>query len=1044
MRIKFLLKLSGIVLLWFALLPAYAQQIKITGNITDSKTALPLPGVTVKVKGKQTSTAANGNGVYSIQADPAKDVLVFTFIGYRVQEAKIDGKTKVDMVMQEDQAKLDEVVVVGYGTKKRSEVIGAVATIKGSEIADIPAPDIAGALRNRIAGLGVSAVSGRPGAAITLNVRSAQISANSPAGATSEPLYVIDGVISTTDQFDAIDPALVEDLTVLKDASAAIYGASGSKGVILITTKRGKIGKPKFTYNGYVGVSDAAKVPEMLSAYDQAKLWNDNLDQQGFSTNDKYFTASDLAFLATKPYKSWYDELWQPAVMQRHNLQMSGGSEKILFFVGGSLQNENANYAGMRNTKYGFRSGITANFNESLKADVNFTLNYGNKFSNNDISDDTDKTFFQSIITTPEWIPIQINGMPVNFNGVKNPLAIINSGYYAKQANTDYTISGALTYTPKAIPGMSLRMQISQNGNNAHSTTYTPPYKLYNFYNQFGNTALYRDSLVSVTDGVSAANARYEPILSYTSRYQADVTANYTHSFGKHTITALVGGEQSESKSENLDAQWNNQVIPGFDESWAFDPTVTLRSNSKSESLKQSFFGRLSYDFQKKYLIDAVGRFDASTNFATGHVWGFFPNVGAAWILSEENFFKNASKLNFVNFLKIKANFGLTGDDRIDDRLWQATYKVDPANTGYVYNNTNAPSFNPTVIPNPDITWEKKRTINIGLETSLFNGKLNFGFDYFHDYVYDQFDKNGSNLYPMYVGFAPSVVNHENHHTYGTEFTLGYNTKFTKDLAFNTSVNFGFSSSYVSQVYQNPFQYFQNTPTDWQISQGVNTKVYTSSNIGLIAKGILKTQADVDALLKKYPNYTINKLIPEPGWIYYEDTNNDGHIDDFDMVPMFKNGTNPFLNLGWNFGLDYKGLSLRGNLVGNFGGHVFYDSRAITKPSLTVNVLSVWADHWSIQNPNGALPRADDPYANKSSTFWARDATMVRINNMTLAYTLPAKWLARTGLSNVRLIVTGNNLWTLVNPLSYKDPYTSSAYDYPTIRTISAGLSVGL
>lgn len=1042
MSIKILLKLSGVLLLLLISVTSYAQVKKITGKVTDPKNGQPLPGVTVGVQGKKTAVATNVDGVYSIQADPAKDVLVFSIIGYRKQEMKIDGQTTIDMVLQEDQANLDEVVVVGYGVKRRADITGAVATIKGSEIADIPAPDMAGALRNRIAGLGVNAVSGRPGAAITLNVRSAQISANTPPGTTTEPLYVIDGVVSTTDQFDAIDPSMVEDLTVLKDASAAIYGASGSKGVILITTKRGKIGKPKFTYNGYVGISDAASVPKMLSAYDQAKLINDNLDQQGFSTNDKYFSQADLDFLKTKPYKSWYDELWQAAVMQRHNLQMSGGSEKMTFFIGGSLQNENANYAGMRNTKYGFRSGLTANFNESLKADVSFNLNYNNQFSNNDISDDTDKTFFQSIITTPQWIPIQINGMPVNFG--KNPLAIINSGYYARKAATDYTITGALTYTPKAISGLALRFQISQNGNSGHNTTYTAPYKQYNFYNAFGNTALYRDSLVSVTDGVSAANARYEPSQSYSSRYQANVTVNYAHSFGKHSISALIGGEQSESKSEDLDVYWNNQVIPGRDEYWAFDPAVTFKSNSKSESLKQSFFGRLSYDFSKKYLIDAVGRFDASTNFATGHVWGFFPNVGAAWILSEENFFKNVSKLSFINFLKIKANFGLTGDDRVSDRLWQATYKVDPANTGYVYNNQNAPSANPTVIPNPDITWEKKRTLNIGLETSLFNGKFNFGFDYFHDYVYDQFDKNGSNNYPMYVGFAPAYVNHENHHTYGTEFTLGYNGKFARELAFTTSVNFGFSTSYVSQVYQNPFQYFQNTPTDWQIAQGVNTKVYTSSNIGLISKGILKTQADVDALLKKYPNYTIYKAIPEPGWLYYEDTNGDGHIDDFDMTPMYKNGTDPVINLGWNFGLDYKGISLRGNVVGKFGGHVFYDSRAITKPTLTVNVPAYWSDHWSTQNPNGLLPRYDDPAANKNSTFWARDATMVRINNMSLAYTLPAKFISRTGLSNVRLIITGNNLWTIVNPLPYKDPYTSSIYDYPTIRTISVGLSVGL
>ncbi|MBW4889018.1 SusC/RagA family TonB-linked outer membrane protein [Mucilaginibacter sp. HMF5004] len=1037
-----------IFLLFFLMLSigiaANAQNRTVTGTVIGKDDKAPLIGVTITVKGSATSTATDVNGKFSIKVTNLQNVVIGAkYLGYEYQEITLKPDVKVvDFTLSPTNSNLNEVIVVGYGTKKRSEVIGGVATIKAEEIADIPAPNIAGALRNRIAGLGVSQTSGRPGATISLNVRNSQISSNSPPGVTTEPLYVIDGVISTTDQFNAIDPSLVEDLTILKDASAAIYGASGSKGVILITTKKGKVGKPKFTYNGYTGISDAVAIPKMLSAYQQAKLINDNLDQQGFASASSYFSQADLDYLKTAPYKSWFDELWKPAVMQRHNLQMSGGTEKLLFFVGGSFQNEDANYAGMRNTKYGFRSGITATFSESLKADVSFNLNYGNKYSNNDLGTDQDQAFFQSLITTPQWIPIQINGMPVSFN--KNPLGITNSGYFESKSNSDYTLNAALTYTPKPIPGLSMRFQMAQNGTAGHSTAYTAPYKQYDFVKTGNNNALYTQTLLSVGDGVSAANARYEPIQNYANRYQADITVNYAKSIGKNSISVLLGGEQSQSSSENLDIYFQNQIIPNQVESWAFDPALTFKSNTKSESIKQSFFGRFSYDFSKKYFIDAIGRFDASTNFATDNAWGFFPNVGLAWIISEEGFFKNFTKLDFISFLKVKANFGLTGDDRIQSRLWQATYTVDPANTGYVYNNTNAPSANVSAYPNPDITWEKKRSLNIGLEASMFKGQFTFGFDYFHDYAYDQFDKNGSTNFPYYAGFPSQYVNNENHHTYGTEFTLGYNHKFDKGLSFSSSVNFGFSTSYVSQVFQNPYQYFQNTPTDWQISQGVNTKVYNTGNIGLISKGILKTQADVDALLKKNPNYTIYKLMPEPGWLDYEDTNNDGHIDDFDMVPMYKNGTDPVLNLGWNFGLDYKGLSLRTNVVSRFGGHVFYDSKALVKPTLTVNVPAYWNDHWSPQNPDGMLPRSDDASAGKNSTFWARSATLVRINNMSLAYTLPSKWLARTGLSSLRVIVTGNNLWTIVNPLPYKDPYTSSIYDYPTIRTISAGLTLGL
>ncbi|MBW4891878.1 SusC/RagA family TonB-linked outer membrane protein [Mucilaginibacter sp. HMF5004] len=1052
MRMRFLPKLMGLFLLTLLFCASsYAQIVKVTGVVKDD-TGQPMPGVNVSVKGKPSNVSTNKDGMYVIQADPANDALVFSFIGYKRQTISLDKRATLNVSMDTDQGKLDEVVVIGYGTKKRSQVIGAVATINAEEIADVPSPDIAGALRNRIAGVGVSAVSGAPGAAISLNIRSARISGTAATvGATTEPLYVIDGITSSQSQFDMLDPSMVEDITILKDASAAIYGASGSKGVVLVTTKRGKIGKPKFSYNGYVGYNDASRKAEMMSAYQLAQTINDMYDQQGFKSESGYFTNADLEYLKTHNYKSWFDEIWQASVVQRHNLTMSGGTDKLTFFVGGSFQNNNANYKGTYyNQKYSMRSGITATFSESFKADIGFNINYNKQYTNLPVGA-SDQNYVTALLGVPEWVPLQMNGLPVNFNSVKNPLAQAQSGFYDYSTASSYTLNTSLIFTPKAIPGLTLRAQIGQTSSWGGGEKYEAPYKQYTFATSGSNGLFYRDSVTSVSDGVSMASSRLTPKLSKGTSYQGNITLNYAKTFGKHSFSALVGGEQSQSNSSGLSVYWTGQQVANQTDFWAFNAAAfTNNGYSLSESLKQSFFGRFSYDYQKKYLIDGVGRFDGSANFAKGNVWGFFPNVGVAWIVSEENFFKNASKLNFVSFLKIKANIGLTGDDRVDNRLWQANYSLDLVNGGYLLGNASAigPSFNPSKIPNPDITWSKKRTYNIGLETAFFNGKLSFGFDYFHDYTYDDFDKNNDSNFPQYAGFAAPVINHYEQHTYGTEFTFGYNGKLAKDFTFSSSLNFGFTNGYTSQVYGNPFQLFENTPEDWQIELGTNRNVYNSSNIGLIAKGILRTQADVDALLKQYPNYTLPNgsanVVPEVGWLYYEDTNGDGKITDKDQVPLYKNGTDPIITLGSTLSLNYKGFQLRTNFVAKIGGHEMLDSKVVNdKPSITHNVPAIWGDHWSRSNPNGKFPSITDPTSGLESSFWMVDATMIRINNMSLAYTIPASISQRAGISNLRFLLTGNNLWVIKNPQPFKDPYSGHMVDYPTIRTIQLGFGFG-
>lgn len=1041
MNIKSLRTLQWVVMLSTLFCTyGYAQTKKVSGKVSDESGGIP--GVNVSIKGKPSNVSTNADGVYTIQADPAVDVLVFSFIGYTRQTIPLSGKSVLNVTLATNDESLDDVVVIGYGAKKKSEILGSVATISGKELMDIPSPNIAGALRNRIAGVGVSAVSGKPGSSINLNIRNSTTSAQgNTIGATSEPLYIIDGIsMPNSDAFDNLDPSMVENITILKDASAAIYGASGAKGVVLITTKRGNVGKPSLSYNGYVGVSDAAKVPDMLSAYDHAQLINEAA-MIGNRASTDFFSPADLQYLQNLDTKSWYDELWKPATTQRHNLSISGGSEKVTFFAGGSYQNENGNYKGLKVDKYTFRSGMNATILPGLKGDIAFNVDLNdNKSNNNGTENDAD--FFRSIITVPKWVPIAIDGKPVDFG--TNPLALLNSGYYNNGKSFGYRVNASLTYQAPWLKGFTSRFQFSQGGSSSRSRLYKAPYDEYNFMMSGTNQRFYTNTpaaVNAVVPVVSMTNAETRAGQSAGNSYQGFLTLQYGTKIAQHSLDLVLGAEQTVSYSENQQNIWVGQLVPFVEDPWGFDVNRTQQpTRTVNESTKRSFFGRFGYDFDKKYFIEGVGRLDASSNFAQGNRWGFSPSIGLGWIVSNEPFMKD--RLKFINFLKLKVNYGITGDDRVGSRLWQERYLIS-LNDGYLLGNNNSIGLNPSVLPNPNITWEKKQTFNAGIEATLFNNKLDVGIEVFRNFTFDGFDGGVDKLYPMYAGFKSATVNYREVYNWGSEFTLGYKAKIGKDLNLNASMNFSFGNSVVFRELYNPSFLPINIGEDI-IFTGLDPRTYNSGNLGLKAIGMLRSQAEVDAFLSQNPNYNFKGFVPEVGWLVYEDSNKDGIINESDMIPLYKR-PNAFLATGITLSLGYKSLSLSTNLVARLGGKVFYDSRAVSSASLTSNVLTIWKDRWTPQNPSvGLLPRFDDPSVGVNSTFWAVDGTMVRINNMTLSYKVPDMFAKKLGLGGARILATGNNLWTLVNPLPYKDPYTSSAYDYPTIRTISLGLSVNL
>lgn len=1022
----------------------------VTGKVVDQD-GNPVVGATVLVKGTKTGVRTDQDGMFRINLPPQNSIIVVSYVGYRVQEVNVTGVENITVTLEPTEGSIDEVIVTGYGSQRRSEIVGSVATVTGEELQDIPAPTIAGALRNRIAGVSVNEASGRPGARISLNIRGASTSAQGASiGSTDEPLYIVDGIIVDSEVFDNLDASMVDNISILKDAAAAIYGAAGAKGVVLVTTKRGKEGKPSITYNGYYGITDAATKPDLLAGHELAQLLN-----EGYWMNnrpaDAYFSEDDLEYLRGLNAKSWYDQLWQASVMQRHNLSISGGSERITFFVGGSYQNENGNYAGMKQDRYSFRSGLTANVLEGLTADINFNVDHRLRNSQNDLSNDTDNNFFEALVSTPDWIPLTIDGLPVHFvrGNTRNPIGILESGYYDHRKSQGYRINASLNYQPKFLEGFSARVQVSQGGNNATGTQYTAPYKLYNFERMGNNDQLYSTQPASVNpivDGISAANANLRPELSRGNSYQGFLTLSYANTFGAHSVDAVVGGEQTVSDEEDLTVRWDNQLLPGFEDYWAFDQNrLQLHRRSIFESTRRSFFGRFSYDYDKKYIVQVVTRLDASSNFARGDRWGLSPSIGFGWVLSEENFFKE--NVSFIDFLKLKVNYGITGDDRVNDRLWQERFTID-LNNGYMFGADNyGIGLNPAEYPNLNITWEKRRTFNFGIESNMLNNRLSVSVEFFQNKVFDGFDQGSLEMNPLYAGLIAPIINYREAYNWGSEFTIGYRARIGSDFNLSTNVNFGYGNSVVSQIMYPPGDLLTTDLSDsrWLGNRfGTDPRRYSSSNIGYRTQGMFRTQEDVDAFLAENPNYRIDGQIPQPGWLIYEDTNGDGVVNRFDMVPLF-NRTNPNFSSGITIALGYKDLNLSTNIMGQIGGKVFYDSQARTRPDVNRNVVSFWRDRWTPDNPmEGKYPRGDDPLINANSDFWAVNGTTIRVNNMTLSYKLPANLANRVGMAGGRVLLTGNNLWTLVNPFSYKDPYSSNAYHYPIVRTISVGLSANL
>lgn len=785
----------------------------------------------------------------------------------------------------------------------------------------------------------------------------------------------------------------------------------------------------------------------MLSAYEHGRLLNEAYKMTNTPRN-QFFSEADLDTLKTLNYKSWFDELWQPAFTQRHTLSISGGSDRSTFFLSGGYQNQNANYAGMKNDRFTLRSGINVKLAAGLSAEINTNIDNNIQFSRNGLAED-DNRFLKNVLPIPLWTPIKIGDKFVNYTGASdnfaNPLATVNSGFKQDRAIRGYGINSSLTFAPLsgALKGLTVRVQASATAGTTRNVEFRPTYTVYNFTRSGNNGLLYTSEKPVAVQRFAGNNARLIESTDESSNYRIFATAQYARKIGAdHDMSVIVGGEQTEARSSGLSVEYNEQEIPGQPYYWAFDPAQTRDPALKaSESAKRSLFSRYSYTYRGKYTLDGIVRFDASSNFAAKSLWGVFPTFGASWLVSQEDFFRN--NISFISHLKLRANYGITGDDRVGGTLWFERYKLVLAS--YLYNETQVTGVRPDIMANPDITWEKKRTINLGVDMALFRNKLNITVDAFQDRSYDVFDKGNDQNYPMFAGFSAPVLNYRIRHKWGAEYTISYNTSIGKNSRIRASLNFGMGNAVMEQIFYGKYNLFENNASNWVATFGTDPRKYTAANYGLRAIGIFRTQQEVDALLAKNPRYTINGITPQPGWLKFEDADGDGTITVKDRVPLY-NRVDPWLVInGLQLSYTYKSFEVATNFDVWLGGKVFYDNDVRTfAPTATRNVPAFWGDTWTPANPHAKFPRADAPFINENSDFWAVDGTTIRLNDMRCSYAFPRQLVRKTGLSAIRLVAAANNVWVIKNPLKYKNPEQRSVFDYPALRTISLGLNVSL
>ncbi|GAB3949204.1 TonB-dependent receptor [Spirosoma harenae] len=1019
----------------------------ITGVVKDHK-GEPLPGVNVLIKGTKTGSVTDIKGTFRLNLPTGNETLIFSYIGFKTQEVGVAGRTNLTIQLEEDAAALGEVVVVGYGVQKKASLTGAVVALDMKAVQDLPVNNLSAVLTGQLPGVGVSGGTSRPGDNAVITVRNPIIL--SKDGGTLQPLYVIDNVIRTADDFNAIDVSEVENISVLKDAAAAIYGARSNQGVVVVQTKRGKAGAPKFSYSGSTGISDAT-LPTMMNGVQQATYLNDlNYAAGKLASDPLIYTPDELAYFKNNNY-NWLKTAWQPSTVQRHALNVSGGNDKATYFAGASYNAQNANFDNINTGKWTFRASADMQITRGLKAALSLSSYLGNKrmyyLKQGGENAEND---MKSLLYTPQFNPPYVNGLPILLSNSSNTntidafnfFEVQNSDNYTQTKTTGLNVTANLDYEIPGIKGLKARVLYSRTFDNSFGKQYGTKYNVYSFSMLGDHKHIYGGDVIKTTVLNNGDRVRINP--SYIDTYQFNGYLNYDRQFGKHSVSAIAFFEQAETHTDNVAAMAEGVIIGGLDNMRYAIGTQTT-SETETETGFLSYAGRINYSYAGKYLFESAIRYDASTNFAPEYRWGLFPSFSLGWVMSEEPFFKN--NVRGIDYLKLRGSLGFMGGDATKPYNWLTSYSIQTGKGAVFGGNSDRPLIvSPNnAMANRQARWDNNTKYNIGLDAQFLRNRLSVTIDGFYDHRYNMLTALTSSV-PLLVGATLPSENYASVDGFGTELSLGWNDKIGNDWSYKVNTFFTWSDN--KQILVDVDRGKIGTYLD---PTGRSTDVGV---LGYHYLGMFRTQQDVDTYLEKNPGYTLFGAAPKPGMLYYQDvrgpkdasgnyTAPDGKITTDDLDYLNKKASNHY-GFGFNFSASYRNLSIAATIGGSFGGQAMVEGDARSQATATANRPVFWAEHWTPETPNAAYP---SPYYKDiytvDSEFWYRSSTQASVRNLNISYGLPNRLAGKVGLSTVRLYLVATNPLNLYNPYDYK-AYAGNYNTYPVLRSYSLGLNLGL
>ncbi|WP_235047104.1 SusC/RagA family TonB-linked outer membrane protein [Winogradskyella psychrotolerans] len=972
---------------------AYAQSKTITGKVVDNA-GVPLPGVNILIDQTTTGTQTNFDGEYTIEAEP-EDIIVFSYLGFKVVRVTVGSQNVIDITLEEDASALEEVVVVGYGTKKKSDIISSVVTVDKDDLVKVATSDVGEMLRGKAAGVQVTLASGAPGGSSTIRIRGQ----NSISGG-NDPIVIADGVrIGSINDINANDIASLE---VLKDAAAqAIYGARASNGVILITTKRGKEGKTSVSYNGFSGLQTINRNFDIYDGDEFAQL-----KREAFRTNnggeyrldEDIFSGLELASVQSQEYINWEDLILRTGETQNHAINISSGTDKFRIF-------SSVNYINTKgvvpNSKYN-KVGLRLNADQRINDWLNIGLNTSFQFSETN-NPNNSGIILSSLTTTPLGSIYNTDGslryLPGGFEENKNPLIDLDETTNVVDQRNDIL---NLFVDVSPFKGFNYRVNLSRRSWNYKRKSYNTTQSLSGIANsgQGSGAIQYQDNV----------EWQIENIITY------EFDLNEVNHFG---ITAVQSISESEySNYMNVADRIPNDILGINGLEGAFLNTPSISANKRGIV---SAVGRVEYDYDNKYYFTASGRADGSTVFGRNNKWAFFPAANLGWNIHKESFLED---VNAINNLKLRFSYGSVGNEGISPGQSQSTadqrnYIIDDSQvSGYVPGNT---------LPNPDLRWETSTTFNAAIDFGLFNNRITSTIEYYNTRTKDLLVSEQLDPSSGYTSKLTNIGEIENR---GLEITLNSDIVRNEDFKLNLGLSFTKNDNKIISLYG------RDDNGDGIEDDDILNRRFIGEEINVFYQyqpvGIFQIGEDI-----------ANSAQPLslPGDIKLRDVNGDNVIDDQDRV-ITSQAPDWFGTI--SIGAEYKGI--------DFSADIYMVQGVTRSNSFLYGYLEggslrgikngIKQNYWTPENPGGDFPRPRE--GNDPSNIFSlglQDASYVRLQNITLGYTLPKDLLDSFGMTKLRLYVTGSNLITVTDYQSYSPERNPNEYPEPV--TVVVGLQLG-